>query len=128
MKCQPAGGGCTFSQGPSVYVYPKRNLCKPDPQGHHEWLCREEAVTQCELPSARECKVKPEWTSVTFTAAGTACVGPGHHFVPSSSREVKPHLSCHGLQPMLPQALSKLTFCHPFCFVHPALVLILKEV
>lgn len=101
LQYQPAGEECTFSQGPSVYLYLNRNLYQSDPQGHRERLCGEEAVTQCELPSAREHEVKTEWASATFTSAGTACVGPGHHFVPSTSREVKPHLSYHGLQPML---------------------------
>lgn len=90
-----------------------------------ERLCRGES--RCELPSARRTKVKPEWASVTFTAAGTACVGPGHQFAPSASSKFKPHLSCCNLQPMLPQASTMFTFYHPFCIVHPALGLIFRE-
>lgn len=43
-----------------------------------------------ELVPEREHKVKPGWTGTQGTA-GTVCVGPGHHFVASTSREVKHH-------------------------------------
>lgn len=55
-------------------------------------------------------------------------VGPGHHFVASTSREVKHHSSCHGLQLTPPQEPNMLTPCHPFCIVYPASVSFSREV
>lgn len=88
---------------------------------------REVVQGRGEFVPEREHKVKPGWTGTQGTA-GTVCMGPGHHFVASTSREVKHHSPCHGLQPMPPQVPNMLTPCQPFCIVHPASVLISREV